>query len=164
MSGVGYCCWQCELGWMAAVAGQEGLIRLVFRQEKRQLLAELEGVAEGDSPLLQRVREQLEQYLEGSRTSFDLPIDLSGQTAFAQKVLGALSEVGYGQIVSYGQLAALSGSPKAARAVGRVMAGNPLPIVIPCHRVMGSSGALTGYSGGGGTATKEKLLQLERSD
>ena len=83
-------------------------------------------------------------------------------TPFARDVLAALQQVPAGATVSYGELAARAGHPGAARAVGRVMAGNPLPLVVPCHRVVGANGALTGYSGAAGVATKKWLLEFEK--
>lgn len=101
---------------------------------------------------------QLQEYFLRQRREFDLPLDLRG-TPFQLKVWHALRQVPYGQTISYGELAALAGVPRAYRAVGRANHDNPLPIVIPCHRVIGKNGALVGY--GGGLALKEKLLRLE---
>jgi len=105
------------------------------------------------------VRRQLDEYFEGTRTAFELPIDLSHQAAFSRAVLNRLARVPYGQVTTYGALAAEAHRPKAARAVGTVMNRNPVPIVLPCHRVVGANGALVGY--GGGLERKEKLLKLE---
>ena len=103
---------------------------------------------------------QILEYLEGERTEFDLPLDLRG-TPFQRRVWDALLEIPYGETVSYGTLARRLGRPSAARAVGAANGRNPISIVIPCHRVIGRSGDLTGYAGGVGI--KKALLELERS-
>lgn len=109
-------------------------------------------------PLLQEAARQLTAYFAGERRSFDLPLRPAG-TPFQQAVWSALQEIPYGEVRSYAQIAARIGRPKATRAVGMANHRNPLPILIPCHRVIGSSGALTGY--GGGLSVKERLLRLE---
>lgn len=102
--------------------------------------------------------QQLTDYFAGKRTQFDLPLNLSG-TEFQVSVLEALQTIPYGETTSYGAIAQQIGRPKAVRAVGAANGRNPLPIVVPCHRVIGSGGALTGF--GGGLPTKEALLRLE---
>ena len=109
-------------------------------------------------PLLQEAARQLAAYFAGGRRTFDLPLR-AAETPFRQRVRAALCEIPYGEVCSYGQLAARIGRPKAARAVGMANHCNPFPIVVPCHRVVGASGALTGYAGG--LRIKERLLQLE---
>jgi len=104
-------------------------------------------------------RRQLEQYLAGRLRTFDLPLDPALATPFQRSVLERLPEVGYGHRISYGELAARLGRPSAARAVGTALGGNPLCVVLPCHRVVGASGALTGYAGG--LEAKQILLDLE---
>jgi len=103
-------------------------------------------------------RQQLTEYFSGARKTFDLPLSLSG-TEFQVSVLQALQEIPYGETVSYGDIAKRIGRPKAVRAVGAANGRNPIPIVVPCHRVIGSGGDLTGF--GGGLDTKEALLRLE---
>ena len=107
---------------------------------------------------LATARRQLREYFAGKRREFDLPLHLSG-TEFQVSVLKALREIPYGETVSYGEIARRIGRPKAVRAVGAANGRNPLPIVVPCHRVIGSTGDLTGF--GGGLDTKEALLRLE---
>lgn len=107
---------------------------------------------------LATARQQLEEYFAGDRKDFDLPLKIEG-TEFQVSVLNALQEIPYGQTVSYGEIARRIGRPKAVRAVGAANGRNPIPIVVPCHRVIGSSGDLTGF--GGGLDTKEALLRLE---
>ena len=103
-------------------------------------------------------RQQLKQYFAGERKEFDLPLHLTG-TEFQIQVLEELQRIPYGETTSYGDIAKRIGRPKAVRAVGAANGRNPLPIIIPCHRVIGSSGDLTGF--GGGLDTKEALLRLE---
>jgi methylated-DNA-[protein]-cysteine S-methyltransferase len=104
-------------------------------------------------------RRELDEYFEGSRTEFDLPLDVSRVPDFQRVVLQELALVPYGEVTTYGALAARVGKPRAARAVGGAMNRNPIPIILPCHRVIGSSGSLTGY--GGGLDRKRALLELE---
>lgn len=106
---------------------------------------------------------QLGEYLRGGLRDFDLPLDFSAMTPFQAKVLQLTSFIPYGKTSTYKEIAILAGNEHAARAVGRVEATNPIPIVIPCHRVLGSDGALHGYGGPGGVKLKAWLLDLERS-
>jgi methylated-DNA-[protein]-cysteine S-methyltransferase len=106
----------------------------------------------------QKVRTQLTEYFAGERKDFDLPLSLSG-TEFQVSVLEALQQIPYGETTSYGAIAKQIGRPKAVRAVGAANGRNPIPIIVPCHRVIGSSGDLTGF--GGGLDTKAELLRLE---
>jgi len=108
---------------------------------------------------LDDVRRQLDQYFAGKRQAFEVPIDRRLSHGYRRTVLEALTEVPYGETVSYKDLAERTGNPKASRAVGSAMATNPIPIVVPCHRVLRTGGALGGY--GGGLGTKVWLLQLE---
>lgn len=107
---------------------------------------------------LAAVCEQLQEYFAGTRKEFDLSLELSG-TEFQVSVLEALQAIPYGQTTSYGAIAKQIGRPKALRAVGAANGRNPIPIIVPCHRVIGSTGNLTGF--GGGLDTKEALLRLE---
>lgn len=111
--------------------------------------------------LLASARTQLLEYLNGERKAFDLPIDWSGMRPFQSDVLHATLEIPYGQTASYQDIAFAIKNPNAARAVGAAEAHNPMPLVIPCHRVIGSDGKLHGYGGPGGVETKRWLLQLE---
>lgn len=108
---------------------------------------------------VERVRRELDEYFAGKREHFDVEPDVRGLPAYNQKVLAELARVEYGHTTTYGRLAAQTGNPRAARAVGTVMNRNPIPIVLPCHRVVGASGSLTGYAGG--LHRKEQLLRLE---
>ena len=109
-------------------------------------------------PLLHRLRQQLDEYFAGSRRTFDLPLAPRG-TEFQCTVWRTLASIPYGKTVSYAHLATQVGKPTATRAVGAANGRNPLPIVLPCHRVIGADGSLTGF--GGGLPTKQFLLQLE---
>jgi len=123
---------------------------------RRELTAQWERF---DEPF-RRVKKQLEEYFDGSRHRFDL--DLAPEaTPFQSRVLDALQEIPYGETRSYREVAEVVGNPKAVRAVGGANGNNPIPIVIPCHRVIGSNGTLTGF--GGGLDSKRFLLDLERS-
>jgi methylated-DNA-[protein]-cysteine S-methyltransferase len=104
-------------------------------------------------------RRQLDEYFAGERRAFDLPVDLRLARDFGRAVLEELGRVPYGELTTYGTLAARAGRPRAARAVGMVMNRNPMPIVLPCHRVIGSTGSLVGYAGG--LERKRTLLELE---
>ena len=120
---------------------------------KRPVRSDPEKVA----PALQ----QLDEYLRGERKAFHLPIDWSLLRPFQIQVLQIVFNIPYGQTRTYGDIAYEIGNPRAARAVGRANATNPMPLVIPCHRVIGSDGKLTGYGGGQGLPTKEWLLKME---
>jgi methylated-DNA-[protein]-cysteine S-methyltransferase len=113
---------------------------------------------EGGHPLLDTAQQQLHEYFEGRRRSFDLPLAPRG-TDFQRHVWTTLGSIPYGQTVSYAELALRVGRPSASRAVGAANGRNPLPIVLPCHRVIGANGSLTGF--GGGLPTKRFLLELE---
>ena len=119
---------------------------------------EAETIIEKETPLLRVAKQQLTEYFAGQRTVFDLPIKTAG-TAFQQQVWQALKAIPYGETRSYKEIAAAIDNPKAVRAVGGANNKNPISIVIPCHRVIGSSGQLVGY--GGGLDTKVFLLALE---
>lgn len=112
-----------------------------------------------ETPILQQAKAQLDAYFAGTLREFDLPLAPVG-TEFERTVWEALRTIPYGETRSYGQIAAQIGSPNAARAVGRANGRNPISIIVPCHRVIGASGTLTGYAGG--LPMKEKLLTLER--
>lgn len=115
----------------------------------------------GANELTRRAAELLAHYFAGESVSFDLPVDDRLFTPFQREVYQTVQRIPYGEVRSYGAVAAEIGRPGAARGIGTAMARNPLPVVIPCHRVVGSGGALTGYSAPGGVATKKELLLME---
>jgi methylated-DNA-[protein]-cysteine S-methyltransferase len=153
------------LGRLRVVQGPEGLVRIAFEGEPEdRVLAEVVGALGpnviGSDRELATERDALSEYLEGDATTLSLPVDLRLMAApFRRTVLEKLREVPRGQTVSYGELAARSGNPKAARAVGSACARNPIPIVVPCHRVLPGTGRLGNY--GGGPERKRVLLELE---
>lgn len=116
------------------------------------------GMCEGYTPLLRRAAAELEEYFAGTRREFTFPVCAAG-TPFQQRVWRALREIPYGTTRSYAQVAAAIGQPGACRAVGMANRRNPLAVVVPCHRVVGSDGSLTGYAAG--TEIKRRLLELE---
>jgi len=151
------------LGSIAIAATDKGLAGLWFAENQRYLPPELMGPAawpEGaDHPVLKQASEQLGDYFAGRRSHFDLPLDLRCGTAFQQSVWQALLAIPQGEVVSYGEVSRRIGKPAAVRAVGGAVGRNPVSIIVPCHRVMGTNGALTGY--GGGLDRKTALLRLE---
>jgi methylated-DNA-[protein]-cysteine S-methyltransferase len=124
----------------------------------RALNAEL---VEQDDDILTQTCRQLDEYLEGRRTKWDIPLLMVG-TDFQRRVWSALMRIPYGERATYGQIAANIGSPRAARAVGNACAANPIGMIVPCHRVIGSNGELVGY--GGGLPLKRRLLALEQNN
>jgi methylated-DNA-[protein]-cysteine S-methyltransferase len=151
------------LGPLLVATTEQGLCRIAFDAEPEQeeeRLARSFGKRVLRSPrAVDTARRELDAYFEGDLRRFDLPVDLRLIGGFHRMVLDHLARVPYGQTTTYGTLAARAGRPRAARAVGTVMNRNPVPIVLPCHRVVGSTGKLVGY--GGGLDRKEMLLRLE---
>jgi methylated-DNA-[protein]-cysteine S-methyltransferase len=146
------------IGELLLAATDRGLARIHFDPNgDEEELARIFGNRVLRSPL-DEVRRELDEYFEGRRHDFDLALDLR-VVPFNAEVLDELARVPYGTTTTYGALAAKVGRPRAARAIGTVMNRNPIPIVLPCHRVIGANGSLTGY--GGGLDRKLKLLQLE---
>ena len=117
-----------------------------------------DAVRNDANPLLKETTRQLRAYFDGRLRTFDVPLDMQG-TAFQKRVWSELEKIPYGETRSYLQVAIASGTPNAVRAVGAANGANPIPIIVPCHRVIGSSGKLTGY--GGGLPLKKRLLELE---
>ncbi|MEP6893536.1 MAG: methylated-DNA--[protein]-cysteine S-methyltransferase [Gaiellaceae bacterium] len=155
------------VGPLLVAASGRGLLRVSFDPEPELALErELEYLGRLAGPRVLRapkavdhVRRELDEYFDQRRNTFDLTLDLRDLTPFSVRVLGELALVPYGRTATYGELAARAGKPGAARAVGTIMNRNPVPIVLPCHRIVGSTGALVGY--GGGLERKEHLLRLE---
>ena len=151
------------LGAVRLAASPTGLCGLWFDGQRHQPGPFLDGPGawpeDGTHPVLRRAAMQLQQYFQGERNAFDLPLDLSGGTPFQQAVWQALMQIGAGQTRSYAALARVLERPLAVRAVGAAVGRNPVSVVVPCHRVLGSDGTLTGYAGG--LPRKIALLRLE---
>lgn len=155
------------LGVGGVVASDEGLVE-VFPpfggEEKGAMLAQIAArypSASQESPLTRRAAALLARYFAGEPVAFDLPIDWRGFTPFRRAVYQAVRAIPSGEVRSYSEVAAEVGQPRGARGIGGAMARNPLPIIIPCHRVVGKSGGLTGYSAPGGIGSKLWLLKME---
>jgi methylated-DNA-[protein]-cysteine S-methyltransferase len=149
------------LGQLLVAATPRGVCRISYDAEPEQTvetLARLHGLRVLRAPL-DGPRRELDEYFEGRRRSFDLDVDLAAVEPFSRRVLEELARVPYGETTTYGSLAERAERPRAARAVGMVMNRNPIPIVLPCHRVVGSNGKLVGYAGG--IERKVQLLRLE---
>ena len=154
-----------RVGSLFVAVNDRGLVALDFGLSEQEFVAR---VAQRTKATLIRsddttaeAMKQIKEYLEGRRTKFDLPLDLSTMSEFQRRVLTIALKIPRGKYLTYGDVAKAIGKPQASRAVGQALGHNPVPIVIPCHRVLGSDGSLHGYSGGGGLRTKAWLLQLE---
>jgi methylated-DNA-[protein]-cysteine S-methyltransferase len=152
-----YCYLKSPIGQLLLAGDDRALELISFPRGKMRKSPEKDWTY-SEAPFSE-ARRQLKEYFAGTRTAFELPLKPSG-TPFQLSVLEALRSIPYGETASYGDFARRIGRPKAARAVGAANGRNPLPIVIPCHRVVGSDGDLTGF--GGGIETKKSLLELER--
>jgi methylated-DNA-[protein]-cysteine S-methyltransferase len=137
-------------------ANQEELIKQLARLGYEQIVLDQGKTAAA----LKEIRE----YLDGERMTFEMPIDWSVLTPFQERALRATYDIPYGGVRTYGEIAQELGNPRGARAVGRAETTNPMPLVIPCHRVIGADGGLHGYGAGEGLATKAWLLELESSN
>ena len=151
------------IGQLFVAATDRGLCRISFDPETERVVEHLARTL-GTRVLrvtrpVDKTRRQLDEYFDKRRTDFALDIDLRLAAGFSRRVLDELALVPYGEVTTYGELAKRAERPRAARAVGTVMNRNPIPIVLPCHRVVGSTGSLVGY--GGGLDRKEALLRLE---
>jgi methylated-DNA-[protein]-cysteine S-methyltransferase len=144
------------LGDITAVADEDGLTQVILAGDDGSVLTE---ATEG-GPIVDAAAQQLAEYFAGERMAFDVPLAPQG-TEFQQTVWKALGDVPFGTTATYGEIARAIGQLTATRAVGAANGRNPIPIIIPCHRVIGASGELTGYSGGGGIETKRRLLDHE---
>lgn len=152
------------LGRLVAATTKRGLVRLAYDNEP--LDATLEHLALTVSPrviesvaALDEIRRELDEYFEGRRRSFQVAVDWGFATGFVRRVLKATARIPFGSVSSYAQVAAKAGNPRASRAAGNALGSNPVPIVVPCHRILRTGGALGGYTGG--LHRKEFLLELE---
>lgn len=154
---------QSPLGPITLAATARGLTGLWFVEGQRHLPPELTGPtvwpSDTEQPVLKKVSQQLAEYFAGQRSRFEVPLDLTCGTAFQQSVWQALLAIPYGGTASYGEVSRRIGKPTAVRAVGAAVGRNPVSIIVPCHRVMGTDGSLTGYAGG--LHRKIALLKLE---
>jgi methylated-DNA-[protein]-cysteine S-methyltransferase len=150
------------IGPLGVASTPRGLVRLAFvpaEQMAEELAAKLSPRVLRSPAKLDEVRRELDEYFEGRRQDFDLPVDWSLSRGFFRRVLQRTARIGYGQVGTYAQVAREAGSPRAVRAAGNALGANPVAIVVPCHRVLRTGGALGGY--GGGVERKEFLLKLE---
>ena len=146
------------IGPLGLVATDEGLRAVSWRGDETSVKLPEDMTEDPGHPILRQAARQLAEYFNGDRTSFDVPLDLRG-TPFQVAAWRALGDIPYGSTRSYGEQAALIGRPKAVRAVGQANGRNPVPVVLPCHRVIGADGSLTGF--GGGLDLKTQLLEHE---
>jgi methylated-DNA-[protein]-cysteine S-methyltransferase len=163
---VSYAVIDSPIGALVAAATPAGVVRLAYEDFNGGLDAVLESLAGRLSPRileqpakLDDVRRELDEYFDNKRTDFDVPIDWSLYSDFGRRVLEATARIPFGQTATYGAVAAAAGNAKASRAAGRALGANAIPIIVPCHRIIGTSGKLTGYTGG--MHRKEALLRLE---
>ena len=147
------------VGELTLVGSDAGLRAVLWPVEREGRVTFAEGTEPGEHPILAAARQQIDEYLSGDRSTFNIALDLVG-TDFQIDVWQALAEIPHGETRSYGELADTLGKPGAARAVGAATGRNPVSIVIPCHRLVGSSGKLTGFAGG--IDAKRWLLQHEQ--
>jgi O-6-methylguanine DNA methyltransferase len=151
------------VGALYIAVSTKGVCSVDFGVTRSAFLSQLDPLArvERNGAALAFVTEQLREYFAGTRFRFDLPLDLSRLTPFQQRVLQVTRGISAGTVWTYRQVAEAMGKPKASRPVGQALGHNPVPIVVPCHRVVASDGSLGGYSAGGGLESKRLLLQLE---
>ena len=145
------------IGRIEVIGNGDAIVSLSIEKDGR---LPWDALPEQSDPILDRAAEQLGEYFDGHRQDFDLPLSLAG-TAFQLAVWEQLVALDFGEVVSYGELGMATGRATAGRAVGGAVGANPIPIIIPCHRVLGSDGRITGYSGGEGIPTKSWLLDHE---
>ncbi len=153
-----------EHGTVAVIARGNSLIRLCFEctpdaglGTDQELISRSKAILQ---PIIGDCLNQLSEYFMGKRRVFNVTIDQSGLSTFSRKVHQVLQQVPYGSVVAYGELAAMAGSPGAARAVGRVMSSNPFPLIVPCHRVVNADGSIGQYSAAYGRRTKAWLIRF----
>lgn len=159
---VGVC--ETVLGWVGIARSPRGLLALTLPKPDREaalrpLLDRWGDDARQDDVAVGDLQEKLRRYFDGQPVSFDEPLDMGGTTDFQRRVWAATRRIPRGQTLAYGEIARQIGSPRAARAVGQVLARNPWPVIVPCHRVVGHDGRLVGF--GGGLAMKQRMLEME---
>jgi len=154
-----------RVGPLYVAVNERGVVALDFGVSEQEFVARVTQrtkatLIRSDDAAAEAMK-QVKEYLEGQRTRFDLALDMSRMSEFQRRVLNIALKIPRGKYLTYGDVAKAIGKPQASRAVGQALGHNPVPIVIPCHRVLGSDGSLHGYSGGGGIQTKAWLLRLE---
>jgi methylated-DNA-[protein]-cysteine S-methyltransferase len=155
------------LGTMRVSATNTGIVRMILpAEDAEEVLEQLARkvsarILRASTPVITQTREELDEYFDGRRHRFDVPLDWTLATAFRFKVLEATARIPYGHTASYRQVASAAGSPNAVRAAGSALATNPLPVLVPCHRVLRSDGTIGQYLGG--PAAKAQLLTLEQA-
>jgi methylated-DNA-[protein]-cysteine S-methyltransferase len=154
-----YKTFESPVGQLKLVASDKGLVAILWENDSPRRVRLSDLVRNDQHPVLLRTEQQLTEYFAGKRQTFSVPLDMRG-TPFQKNVWEALLAIPFGETRSYGQLAKQLGNPNATRAVGAANGRNPLSIIVPCHRVIGSSGKLTGFAGG--LDTKAHLLTLEK--
>jgi methylated-DNA-[protein]-cysteine S-methyltransferase len=166
LADVSYAVVESPVGTLVLAGTERGLVRVAYEDYNGGIDRVLDALAERVSPRileaparLDAVRRELDEYFAGTRTAFDLPLDWTLMSKFGRAVMQATARVGFGSTATYGEVAAQAGNAKASRAAGRALGANPIPIVLPCHRIVGASGKLTGYAGG--LHRKQALLALE---
>lgn len=164
LADIGYGTVDSPFGTLTAAVTEQGLVRLAFPEEPLDEV--LERLAQKLSPRIveapgrfEQVRRELDEYFAGSRRDFDVPLDRVLMSAFAKRVLAATSAIPYGSVSTYTEMATEAGSPRGSRAAGNALGSNPIPVIVPCHRVLRTGGNLGGY--GGGLDRKRWLLELE---
>lgn len=159
---IGLC--ETTFGWVGIAHSLQGLLALTLPKPDREaalrpLLARWGDDAQQDDAASSDLQDKLCRYFDGQAVSFDTPLDMSGATDFQRRVWKATRRIPRGQTLTYGEIARRVGSPGAARAVGQALARNPWPVIVPCHRIVGHDGRLTGF--GGGLAMKRRMLEIE---
>ena len=149
-------------GWCGVVAGEKGLKRFILPCiSKGQVTSLVSGPSRETKGILNEAQKMVRDYFQGEKVSFDLPIDRSDFSPFQDRVYGVARMIPYGAVKTYGEIAEAIGTPGACRAVGSALGRNPLPLFIPCHRVIRGDGEMGGFSGPGGIVMKARLLRLE---
>jgi methylated-DNA-[protein]-cysteine S-methyltransferase len=165
LADVSYATLDSPFGKLTAAVTERGLVRLAFPEEDADVVLDRLAsrlsprIVEAQAPL-DPIRRELDEYFAGRRKRFELPLDWTLVGPFGRRVLHAAAAIPYGSVLSYTQVATEAGSPRGSRAAGNALGSNPIPIVVPCHRVLRSGGALGGYAGG--LERKRWLLELER--
>ena len=161
-----YTIFRVKQGWMGLAGNENGVVRIYLpglsKDELEMRIKREYPQSQQGAGSLERAKEELVEYFEGRRSRFEMVLDLSRATPFQKRVYGVMSTIPFGQVRTYRWLAQNIGNPRALRAVGSANARNRWPVVIPCHRIVGSDGSLTGFSAPGGLTLKEELLRLER--